>query len=73
MDGAGAGLSSLDLSDLLFEGSPGSVGSSVSGGGLHRLVGHDAGGELLLRLLEAGAGGPVQRMDLKTITRGTFI
>lgn len=55
---------SLDQSDLLFEGSAGSRGGGVSGGGLHRFVGHDASGEFLLRLLETGTGGSVERMNL---------
>lgn len=53
---------------LSFEGPAGGVGGgvgrSVGGRGLHRLVGHDAGGELLLGLLEAGAGGAVQSVHL---------
>lgn len=40
------------------------VGGGVGGGGLNRLVGHDASGELLLGLLEAGAGGTIQRVHL---------
>lgn len=40
------------------------VGGGVGGGGLNGLVGHDASGELLLSLLETGAGGAIQRVHL---------
>lgn len=54
---------------LRSEGPPGGVGrgvgGGVGGGGLNRLVGHDASGELLLSLLETGAGGTVQRVHLE--------
>lgn len=59
-----AGQSHHRGSGLLFEGPPSSCGSSVSGGSLHRLVGHDPGGKLLLGPLKAGACGSVQRVDL---------
>lgn len=51
-------------SDLLLEGSRRGPGGGVGGGRLDRLVGHDACSELLLGLLEAGAGGTVHRVDL---------
>lgn len=51
-------------SDLLFEGSLCGAGGGVSSSRLDRLVGHDARGELLLGLLEAGAGGTIHGMDL---------
>lgn len=51
-------------SGLLFKGSLSSSGGGISGGSLHRLVGHDAGGKLLLGPLKAGACGAVQRVDL---------
>lgn len=41
------------------------VGGGVGGGGLNGLVGHDASGELLLGLLETGAGGTIQRVHLE--------
>lgn len=41
------------------------VGGGVGGGGLNGLVGHDASGELLLSLLETGAGGAIQRVHLE--------
>lgn len=56
--------SALAQSDLLFEGRLCSPGGGVSSGCLHRLIGHDACGKLLLSLLEAGTGGTVQCMDL---------
>lgn len=56
-------------SDLLFEGPLSSSGGSISGCSLHRLVGHDAGGKLLLGPLKAGARGAVQRMDLMRMWR----
>lgn len=56
-------------SDLLLKGSLGGSGGGVGGGGLHRPVGHDAGGELLLGPLEAGARGAVQRVDLMGTSR----
>lgn len=48
-------------SDAFLEGSPRHPGG---GGRLHRLVGHDARGQLLLGLLEAGAGGAVHGVHL---------
>lgn len=56
-------------SDLLFKGPLSSSGGSISGCSLHRLVGHDAGGKLLLGPLKAGARGAVQRMDLMRMWR----
>lgn len=54
---------------LRFEGPAGSVGRGVGRGvgrrSLDGLVGHDPGGELLLSLLEAGAGGAIQRVHLE--------
>lgn len=56
-------------SDLLFKGPLSSSGGSISGCSLHRLVGHDTGGKLLLGPLKAGARGAVQRMDLMRMWR----
>lgn len=51
-------------SGLLFKGSLSGPGGGISGSSLHCLVGHDAGGKLLLGPLKAGACGAVQRVDL---------
>lgn len=56
-------------SDLLFKGPLSSSGGSIRGCSLHRLVGHDAGGKLLLGPLKAGARGAVERMDLMGMWR----
>lgn len=54
---------------MSFEGPASSIGRSISrsvgGCGLNGLVGHDAGGELLLSLLETSAGGTVERVHLE--------
>ena len=55
----------LDQSDGFLEGAAGGGGGGVGGGRLDGLVGHDARGELLLGLFEAGVRGTVQAMDLE--------
>lgn len=61
----GGGVKDLNKSDLLLE-SP--LSGRGGGSGRRRLdgfIGHDACGELLLGLLEAGARGAVQGVDLR--------
>lgn len=63
-EGGRPGPAGSSRSGLLFKGSLSGSGGGISGGSLHRLVGHDAGGKLLLGPLKAGACGAVQRVDL---------